>query len=251
VEESEAVSAIRMGFVVSKFTEFLIHWANRWRERAVDRILLSVEPVTVTVRTCSVVSDKDVVWVSDPETGRRLICVEQAPRTSGTHDQIVLDDVLCLNSILNEDVMAHSVVNNIVFNCEVRHGVDSDSSVVSLMDGVTLDQRLGNSADDVEVDRVSSQLECLTNIEEFSVKNASNARFIFRVVDHDVRTVLILRGSLWITLILNVSCEKTDLCTHFNKIAIRSVLRLFGKVLVFKILVKSQNSAFRCSCSKS
>jgi hypothetical protein len=240
-----------MGFVVSKFTEFLIHWANRWRERAVDRILLSVEPVTVTVRTCSVVSDKDVVWVSDPETGRRLICVEQAIRTFGSHDQIVLDDVLSLDSILKEDVMAHSVVNNIVFNCEVRHGGDSDSSVVRLMDGVTLDQRLRNSADGVEVDWVSTKLECLTNIEEFSVKNASNARLIFRVVEHDVRAVLIRRRSYWITLILNVSCEKTDFCTHFNKITIRSVPSLFGKVLVTKFFVKSQDSAFICSCRKS
>jgi hypothetical protein len=66
-----------------------------------------------------------------------------------------------------------------------------------------------------------------------------------------VCAVFILRRSYRITLILNVSCEKTDFCTHFNKIAIRSVLSLFGKVIVFKIFVKSQDSAFRCSCRKS
>ena len=86
MEKSESIATVRMGFVVSKFSEFFVDWADRWRERAVDRVFLSVEPVTITVRTCSVVSDKNVIWMSDPETGWSLICVQQAPRASSAND---------------------------------------------------------------------------------------------------------------------------------------------------------------------
>jgi hypothetical protein len=84
----------------------------------------------------------------------------------------------------------------------------------------------------VEVDRISAQLKCLADVEEFSVKNAPDARFVFRVVNHDVSTVLILWGSFRIALILNVSRKKSDFGTHLNEVAARAVLFSLGVMLV-------------------
>lgn len=49
----------------------------------------------------------------NPETSRRLICVEETVRSTGINDQVVNDQILCLNCIFNEDGVAHCLVGNV------------------------------------------------------------------------------------------------------------------------------------------
>lgn len=55
------------------------------------------------------------------------------------------------------------------------------------------------------MDWISAKFESLANIEEFRVKDSSNARFIFGVMDHDVCTVLVLSRGFRVSLILHIS----------------------------------------------
>lgn len=165
------------------------------------------------------VANKNVVWVGNPETSWGLIGVEQTPRAASADDEIVLDDVLRFDSIFNEDVVAHRVVNDVVLDREILNSVDSHCSVISLMNGIALDQRLSHCADNMEMDGVSAQLERLADIKELCVQNSTDTGLVFWVVNHDVRAVLILRGCLRVSLVFYVSRKKTDLCAHLNEVS--------------------------------
>lgn len=84
------------------------------------------------------IASENVVRMSDPETGRRLISVEKTP-TSLCHDnQVVFDQVVCLSSILYENGVTHGVIGYVVDDLEVVDTMECDRSVVSLMDGIVL-----------------------------------------------------------------------------------------------------------------
>jgi len=61
-----------------------------------------------------VVSNEMVVWMSNPESSRGLIGVENTPGSCHRNDQVVFAVVVCLNGIFNEDIMAFSLVNDVV-----------------------------------------------------------------------------------------------------------------------------------------
>jgi len=63
--------------------------------------------------------------------------------------------------------------------------------VEGLMDSVTSDVGLGDRANQMEVNRIPSELECLTYIEELDVFDSSNNRLATVSVNDNVSTVLI------------------------------------------------------------
>jgi len=110
-----------------------------------------------------------VVWMSDPETSRRLICVQQTPGSLDLHDEISFAIVVCLNSILDKEDVTFAFVYNIVGKSQVVSSVHCECSVVTLMNGITMCIRVMNGTNHVEMDGVSSKFECLTYICEFGV----------------------------------------------------------------------------------
>jgi hypothetical protein len=62
--------------VVSELSKFFVYRANGWCERAINWVFLGIKPIPIPVRASSVVVDKDVVWMSNPETGWSLIGIE-------------------------------------------------------------------------------------------------------------------------------------------------------------------------------
>jgi len=70
--------------------------------------------------------------------------------------------------------------------------MDGDCPVVGLMDGIPDDVRLGHMTNQVEMDGVSSQLECLPHIEELTVCDPADQRFITMRVKHDVGSESVL-----------------------------------------------------------
>ena len=161
----------------------------------------------------------DVVWVSDPERGWRLISVEQRPGSLGLHNQVAVDDALGLSGILNEDSVTHVVVCDVLDDVEVVHTVNGDGSVVSLMNGVTLDEGLGDVTNHVEMDGVATEFEGLAHVVELTIEDATDQGLIAWGVQHDVSTVLVHGGSLWVTLILDVTGEQTDFGSHVDGVA--------------------------------
>lgn len=139
---------------------------------------LGVIPVTVSVGSSSVVASHDVVGVSDPDASWGLIGVEQTPGTSCVDNQIVLNEILGLSSILNEDSVAHVLVCDVVLDSEVVHTMNRHSSVVCLPDGIVSHIGVMNSTNHMEMDWVATQFEGLAYVEELNILNPSNAGFV-------------------------------------------------------------------------
>lgn len=84
-------------------------------------------------------------------------------------------NILGLGSILNEEGVTHSVIGDVVEHSEVVDSVSGHSTVVGLMDRVTLDIGLVDGSDHVEMNWVATKFESLTHILEFDILNSSNA----------------------------------------------------------------------------
>ena len=69
--------------------------------------------------------------------------------------------------------MAHRVVSNVSLNCQIVDSVESACSVVSVMDGIVFNVRLCYSTNHMEVEWISTKLECLTDLCELNVFNSS------------------------------------------------------------------------------
>jgi len=76
-------------------------------------MLLKIVPVSVSVRTGCMVIDEVIVWIRDPEACWSLVGIEQTPRSLCHRDEISGDIVVSFNTILDEDIVTHGIVNNI------------------------------------------------------------------------------------------------------------------------------------------
>lgn len=79
-----------------------------------------------------------------------------------------------LCSVLDEEGVTFGVVGNVIHDAEVVNSVNSASSVVGLMNGVSSDVRFVNDANQMEMNRVTTQLEGLANIEKLGVFDSCN-----------------------------------------------------------------------------
>jgi hypothetical protein len=192
MEYSETISTVGVSNIVSKLSDLGVLWTDIQTKRRTHGILLSVIPITVSVRTCSMVASDYVIWMGDPNTSWRLICVQKTHRSSSINNQIVLDQILCLSGILNKDGVAQVLVSHIVLDLQVVYSMNGHSSVVSLPDSIVSDIGLVDCSNHMEMDWVSSKLEGLTHVVELYILNPSNARFISWGVDHDVGSILVL-----------------------------------------------------------
>ena len=102
-------------------------------------MLLKIVPVAIPVRTSCMISSKNIVWMSDPEGSRSLISVEKTPRLFSQYSKIIFDQIVLLYCIFNEESVAFCVVCNIPLNSQVVNCMESDSSVICMMDGVSFD----------------------------------------------------------------------------------------------------------------
>jgi hypothetical protein len=79
MENTKTISAIRMSNVIGEFTKRRVLWANVRVKRRSCRVGLGIEPVPIVVRTSGMIASKNIIWVSNPETGGCLIGIQQAP----------------------------------------------------------------------------------------------------------------------------------------------------------------------------
>ena len=86
--------------------------------------------------------------------------------------------VVRFNCILDEEDMATSFVDGVVGKSQVMSTVHSESSVVTLMNSVTMSVRGVYCTDHMEMDSISSKFECLTHIGNLSVTRSSSQRVI-------------------------------------------------------------------------
>src|SRR4051812_35294705 len=113
-----------------------------------------IEPETVSIRSGSMVSSPDVVRIGDPETCWGLISIEKRGRGHGVDNKVVFDDIVSFNTIFDEDSMSHNPVSNILLNFEEMDTMNSDGSVVTVMNSITEYIRFSDIADQMEVDSI-------------------------------------------------------------------------------------------------
>ena len=190
---SQSISANTMSNIVLEFSKLCVLRTNVRIRTWASRSVLQVKPESIESRPSNSVSSEDIVWMSDPHTCWTLICVQQAPRLSDINDQIVLYQIVRLNSILNKDRMSHSSVGNVILHSQEMNTVDCHCSVKGMVNSVVPDVRVMHSADHVEMQRISAQLEGLTHISEFSVLYSSCQRVVSGRVEHYMSAIL-LRG---------------------------------------------------------
>ena len=163
-----------MGNIVSELTKLRILRADVWIKRGPSRVSLSIEPETVEGCSRSMISSENVVWICNPETGWSLVCVQKRPRLLSQDSQIFLEIVFGFDCILDEEGVTHRFVSNIISNSQIMNGVNSDSSVVSMMNCITVHITIMDCTYSMEVNRVSTKLEGLTNVSQFNILDPSN-----------------------------------------------------------------------------
>ena len=94
---------------------------------------LKIIPEAVSIRASSMVSNKYIVGMGDPEASRCLVSVQQTPRPLSLDDQIVFDVIVSFNSIFNEYGVTFHFIGHVVLKSQVMGSMQSKSSVVPLM----------------------------------------------------------------------------------------------------------------------
>mmetsp|Transcript_468 Transcript_468/g.710 ORF Transcript_468/g.710 Transcript_468/m.710 type:complete len:709 (+) Transcript_468:3585-5711(+) len=217
VEDTQTVATVRVGNIVFELAKFLVLGAHVGVEGWANGRLLQIVPVRVAIGAASVVVADDVVGVGDPNGGRGLIGVEQRPGAAHVKDQVTLNQVLALDSIFDEDGVAHGVIGDVVLDTQVVDTVDGSRAVERVVDGVVAHVGLVHGTNHVEVNRVGAQDESLADHGQLNAINTANSGLIARRVADDNSTVLVVRGVLGVTLELDVTGEKTDLSAHLNR----------------------------------
>ena len=82
--------------------------------------------------------------------------------------------VICLYSVFYEESVTHSVVRNVFFYSEMMYTMSSYGSVVGVVNCVTNNIRLVYVSNKMEVDRITTKLESLTDVLHFNITNVTN-----------------------------------------------------------------------------
>jgi hypothetical protein len=125
VENSEAVPSAGVGVVVCKLADAGALVADEFVGRGSDGISLQVIPVSISVRPSHMVLNESVVGMSNPETSRTRVCVEETPRSHELHHQVEIHDVLCLNSFLDEHIVTYDFITSIIGISEIMFAVEN------------------------------------------------------------------------------------------------------------------------------
>ena len=87
--------------------------------------------------------------------------------------------------------MALNIVGNVLSHSEVVDTVNGAGSVVRLLNSVTLDVRVVDDTNQMEVNRIPTKLEGLAYIEELDVLNPGDQVLHAIGMHHDVGAILI------------------------------------------------------------
>lgn len=225
--------------IVSEFSHSFVFWADARVSGRSDSMRLQIVPVAVPVRASGVVVDEVVVGVCDPEAGWGLIGVEETPGSLGHDDEVSRDVVVPLDSVLDEDRVAHAVESDVVGDPQVLVAVDGEGSVERGVHRVALGIRFVHRADEMEMDWVSAHLEGLPHLGELSVGESRSEGVITLRVDEDDRSVLVVDSVLIVSLVDDASGQETNFSSHVDLLA---AIGLSGsEMLVDKRLVESDD----------
>lgn len=185
LEDPKAEPALWVNGVVGKLTQGNPFLADVFVIRRAIWVLVHAVPKAKVGAPSRNVVTNNVVGIGDPVCGGRDVIIQQAGALLDEDGQVVLQDVLCLNAVLDEEGATHDVVNHVVFHQQLVGVVDGYGPVEGLVDGAAPDVWLvGDVSHQMPVDGVASQPEGLSCMEdlryekEIRVNNFKLAEYI-------------------------------------------------------------------------
>ena len=121
-----------------------------------------------------------IIWMRDPEACWALIGIKKGERGLGTNCKIPDQSIFGFCCIFNKEGVTHCVISYISLNCQIVDSMQCACSIVGMMDGIVFDVGFCNSADHMEMKRISSKLECLTDLSELNILNSTFNRLVSR-----------------------------------------------------------------------
>lgn len=139
LEDPKTKPALGVHGVVVKLTQGNPFLADACVIRRAIRVFVHAVPKAEVGASRSGVVPDDVVRIGDPVRSGSDVIIQQAGALFDKHRQVVLQDVLCLDAVLDEEGAAHDVVNDVVLHQQPVGVVDGDGPVEGLMDSATPD----------------------------------------------------------------------------------------------------------------
>ena len=167
--------------------------ADRFGERRTVGVSVEAVPKAEMRASGDMVVADGVVRVGDPESGRCDVIVEQTGAGLDEHDQVILQHVSGLDSVLQKDGAAHDVIDHVVLDQDVVRVVEVDGAVECLVDTHPAHVGAGHVAVDVEVDGIAAQTIRLSDIRHLDVFDMRHG-FLgvhLGLVQHDLRAVFV------------------------------------------------------------
>jgi hypothetical protein len=160
--------------IIAEFADSVVLGAHIGVSIRTDRVNLQIVPESIAIRASDSVLDEVVVWLSNPEAGRGLVSVEAGPAAFDLHNQVTVEVVLLLDSILNEDVVTLDLIDNVVHDAHIVRTVESVGAIEALVSGATLHIRLMDSTNLMEMNCISTDFETLTDISHLNIGHTAN-----------------------------------------------------------------------------
>ena len=216
MEDSQSISSHGMSSIVLEVTHSLILWANISVRRWSHCMQLKIVPDSISIRSTDMVSNKMVIWMSDPKSCWRVISVEKTPRSFHDHYEVVCTVVVGLDRILDEEDMAGRLINCVVCKPQVMSSVHGESSVVTLMNSIAVSVGSVDCTNHMEMDSVSSEFERLPHISELGVAQSSGQRVVALRVQEESRSILVRARGFRVSSKSDISREKTYFSSCVN-----------------------------------
>ena len=133
MEDSEAEFPMGMGNVVAGLSQSHAGGAYVGGGAGAIRIGFDFIPKSIEISACCHVVYNSVERIGDPISGRRGVTLQQSLGGNGADHKVVLDDVVCLNTVLHENVVSFNQVSHVLFNSKVMSTVNGQNSGVGMM----------------------------------------------------------------------------------------------------------------------
>ena len=130
-------------------------------------------PKSIPFGTSWSISSYYILWICDPKGCYSSISLKHIPNLFSSCYKIVLYDVICFNSILQEYRMTKSIIANILFDSQKVDSMDCNASSIIIMNWISSNIWSINIAIQVEMYWISSFNNWLTSISEFWIRYSS------------------------------------------------------------------------------
>lgn len=114
---SQTKPNVRVGDVIMTLSENITDRTYISTSRRTIRIGLYLIPKSIEITSSSMIESEVIGRMCYPKGGDRYVSLQHSKYLNRTNSQVVLEKIVCFNSILNKIVMPFDIISNIVLDC--------------------------------------------------------------------------------------------------------------------------------------